>query len=384
MSGKKSINRREFLQRTAGTAVGAAGLAYIASSSASSETTSVAPAARSETGGRGNNKKPIRVGLIRCDLHAMYYGVLMFKHDPIVLRDDKIGRGHAAYFYFYTHYNQPRRLMVPNVSGFNLTRVWDEDRKTAENMSRMFDRRPYVCNRFEEVSDDVDLVFIADCNGDGSDHLKLTGPGLEKGVPTFLDKPFAYDVKDALALVKMANKHNVPLMSLSMLRVVPQAALFRNRLKELGEPEFGTVRGFGGSMAGHIHSISLGQHIFGAGVESVECMGPRPLAHIFLDYGGKAGRPKAGVVLNCKSGGAWHASMYVSAYSRMGAIHSPRIGDFEFPYGARKIAEMIKTMVETGQPQASYEETVECIAIATAGRLAQKRGKRVHLKEVMA
>ena len=32
----------------------------------------------------------IRVGLIRCDLHSMYYGALMFKYDPIVLRDDKV------------------------------------------------------------------------------------------------------------------------------------------------------------------------------------------------------------------------------------------------------------------------------------------------------
>ena len=103
----------------------------------------------------------IRVGLIRCDLHGMYYGALTFKHDPIVLRDDPAGRGHAAYFYFYTHYNNARKIMVPTVSGFELARVWDEDRRQAENMARIFGKKAVVCKSFEEVSDDVDLVFIA-------------------------------------------------------------------------------------------------------------------------------------------------------------------------------------------------------------------------------
>lgn len=168
-----------------------------------------------------------------------------------------------------------------------------------------------------------------------------------------------------------------------MLRTLPHATRFRNRFTELGEPEFGIIKGGGETMAGHIHAISLAQHLFGPGVESVETMGQTPLAYAHLDYGGKPNRPKAGVMLNCASGGTYHCSMYASAYSSQGAIHSPNLGDFEFPYAVVEILKMIKKMVKTGKHQVSYDEMIECIAIATAARLSQKERREVYLKEVM-
>ena len=325
----------------------------------------------------------IRVGIIRCDLHAFYYGALAFKHDPIVMRDDEKGSGHAAYFYFYMHYADGRVITVPTVKGFQLAKVWDEDRWNAENTSRVFDDHPVVCDTFHEVSDDVDLVYIADCTGEGQDHLQLATPSLKKGVPTFVDKPFAYDVKDAKAMVRLAKRHKTPLMSISMLKATPHTVRFRKRFAELGEPQFGTVKGGGTRMDGFIHAISMATELFGHGVESVQAMGGESVEFTHLDYGGKAHRPKAGVVLHSASGGTYHCSMYASAYSERGAIHSPAIGDFEFPWGAARILQIAKKMVQTNQPQVSYDEMIECVAIATAARLARKTGKPVRVKAVM-
>jgi hypothetical protein len=63
-------------------------------------------------------------------------------------------------------------------------------------------------------------------------------------------------------------------------------------------------------------------------------------------------------------------------------VHSPAIGDFEFPYGVVEILKMVKKMVRTREVQAPYEEMIECIAIATAARLAQEEKRRVYLEEV--
>ena len=126
----------------------------------------------------------IRVGMIRCDLHAIYYANLIQKHDPYILREPEYGLG--GYFYFYTYYSEPKKIAIPEVSGFELTKLWDENPQLAENMSKIYYGKPEVCDTLEEVSEDVDLVFIADCNGDGSDHLKLVTPGLKKGIPTLL------------------------------------------------------------------------------------------------------------------------------------------------------------------------------------------------------
>lgn len=136
-------------------------------------------------------------------------------------------------------------------------------------------------------------------------------------------------------------------------------------------------------MAGHIHAISLAAHLFGDGVTSVESMGPTPLAHVFLDYGGKPDRPKQGVVLNCDVGGSPHCAMYASAYGAKGVCHSPAFDDWVFPEGAAKIAALIKKMVRTRQTQVPHTLMLELIAIAEAARRAHETGKRVYLKEIM-
>ena len=317
--------------------------------------------------------------MIRCDLHAFYYGALMFKHDPLKLRE----KNNSAFFYFYLLYNDPRVMTVPFIGGFELARVWDADYKKARTMVEIFGGKGAVaCESFEEVSDGVDLVFIAECNGDGSDHLKLATPSLKKGVPTYVDKPLAFNLKDAQAIVKLARQQRTCTMSLSMLREVPQVTQFRRRFAELEYPDFIMIKGGGTSMAGQIHAISLAQHLCGFGVKSVESMGRHPLGFVHLNYGRAKNKPQNGVMLNCDSGGTLHCAFYLMATSPKGAIHSPPIGDFEFPYGAGIILEKIKKMVRTGRPPAPYEEMLENIAVADAARLAQKRGRAVKLSEV--
>ena len=327
-------------------------------------------------------KTPVRVGLINCDLHGLYYAALFETYDPTLLRDDPIGRGHAAYYYMFMHYNEPRKMTVPGANGLTVTRVWDRDPAQAANLSRILGDRPRVCQSFAEVSDEVDLVFIADCNGDGSDHLRLASPGIMKHVPTFVDKPLASDFRDARALVDMARKYGTPVMSLSMLRVLPHASRFAARFAELDAPEFAVIKGGGETLAGQIHAISLAQHLFGAGVDAVSCLGSVPLAHIHLDYGKKPGKPVSGVMLNCASGATFHASLYASVYSRLGVIHSPPFGDFEFPWGAVRILEMVREMARTGRSPVPESEMLECMAIVSAARLSQQTGRKVFLKEI--
>lgn len=333
----------------------------------------------------------IRVGMIRCDLHAVYYAALMDKHDPLLLRGPTYGKSGeiragwqkgSGHFYHYLYYADSTVMTAPRVSGFTIARLWDPDREVAEVMSEVFYGKPEVCDTFEEASDDVDMVFIADCNGDGSDHLELARPGIEKGVPTFVDKPFASDIKDAMTIVELARKRRTPVLSLSILRNVPEATHFRRRLPEVGNLAFGLTRGGGTHMAGHIHAISLAQHVFGNGVESVEAMGQNELGFVHLDYGGRKGRPSHGVTLNCDTGTTWHCSMFVSAYGSEGAIHSGPIGDFVFPKGAAINLGLAKKMVRTGKSPVPDDDMLENIAVATAARRAQVSGRTVRLSDV--
>ena len=161
--------------------------------------------------------KPIRVGLIRCDTHGAYFAPLMTQHDPTLFdqpvpmdQPDDIHYTWMAggnHYYFYTAYPDPRQMTVPFIEGFDLVKLYDEHRTAAETLARVCMGRPQVCDDFEQVSNDVDLVFIADCNYDGSDHGKLATPGIEKGVPTFIDKPLASDTAGVKTILDLARRH---------------------------------------------------------------------------------------------------------------------------------------------------------------------------------
>ena len=326
---------------------------------------------------------PIRVGLIRCDLHAYWYMAIIADPVPEIYHE----KYPENYWLFYGNYFcEPTKLIIPRVAGFELTKLWDAERREAEVMSMAFHGAPAVCESIEEVYEDVDLVFIADCFGEGEDHLELAAPALKRGLPVFIDKPFARELKDAQAMVDLAEKYGAPLMSASLLGVSPQADLFRNRFAEIAPVTLGTVRapiGEQGSLAGGYHIIALMQNLFGTGVEWVECMGDRPLEFLHLHY--PDGEVPGADVLGISSfvrGEDVYCGYQANVYGKTGVIHSNFIDDFVFPYSGERIFKMLKGMMETGEAPIAHESMLELVRIVEAGRLAQKTRKKVYLKDV--
>lgn len=336
-------------------------------------------------------ENPIRVGVIRCDTHGAYYSALMDDHDPLVLRQPMSLDQPARYtwqhggvhFYFYQRYNDPRQMTVERVSGFRIVKLWDADRNAAEMLSRVHYGRPAVCEHFEQVSENVDLVFIADCNSDGGDHLELARPGLERGVATFIDKPLASTVSGAKAILDLADRHGAPVMSMSILQVVPSLALFAQRLPETGGVTFGTVQGGGVEMAGLIHAVSAAQHVFGDGVQTVRCLDAGTHTCFHLDFGGRDDRPIHGVAIHSTIGPTFHCSIYLSAYGPRRAIHSHDVGDFDFPAGAATILRMVRQMARSNQSPIDRQQTLECVAVAEAALKARATRQPVCVRDIL-
>ena len=267
------------------------------------------------------------------------------------------------------------------------------------------------------MSDDVDLVYIADCNYEGKDHLRFATPGLEKGVPHFVDKPFAYTLGDARAMIALAKKHETALMCCSLLRQSPHLERFRDRLKDIAPVGSILVPSYGPSLACLFHAVSAVQNVLGEGCEWVESMGPELYDVLRLYYpkiGTVPSNTKMGTVPSERSqtglspfsnsgidaivfsavghapGHAVnatnynHCGYYVSAYGAGGSVHSPRVDDYQFPYAGMRIVTMAKSMAKTGKPPIPYESTLELMAMIEAARLAHNKGKRVYLKEVRA
>ena len=66
----------------------------------------------------------------------------------------------------------------------------------------------------DEMAKNVDLAFIQSCNWDR--HIELASPFLKAGVPVFIDKPIAGNLKDCLALEKLAEEGHVILGTSAM------------------------------------------------------------------------------------------------------------------------------------------------------------------------
>lgn len=336
--------------------------------------------------------KPIRVGMIRCDTHGMWFGPQMQSHDsvlferPRMFEDDRLDKyswmTRGCHYFFYTHYSAPRRMTARTVSGFEIVKLWDEDREVAELASEIFLSRPTVCDTFEEVSNDVDLVFISDCNGDGSDHLQLATPGLKKGVATFIDKPLAHSLADALAIYNLGRESGAPVMSLSILQTNPAVTRIRSRLEEVGGATFGSTTCAFAHPAALIHAISTIHHVFGLGIKAVSCLKTPRHTTYHLDYGERTDRPLHGASIQCGVAPFRFTQMIVDVYGPEGGIQALALNDWNASDGSAVILELVREMVLTREPSPLGREMLIGIAVMDAAQEAERTGKTVAVAEV--
>jgi len=333
----------------------------------------------------------IRVGIIRCDTHGYFYASFFQKPDPELYR-----KAHRGCHYYHYRWDDPLQRRLGSVPGFIITNIWDENRALAEGLSEAYRGKPRVCDSYEEVSDDVDLVYIAASCYEGKMHLTYATPGLEKGVPHFVDKPFAFTLKDARRMIELAKKYNTAVMTASLLRYSPFLRRFKMQLKDIAPVGSLLVPcAHGPNLAALYHGLSIVQCLLDEHCESVESMGPNLYDVLRLHYPNRTGGTHAtlfnavgqvpgrkGIAVKGYAHDYDHCVFWASAYGAGGSAHSPRVDDYHFIYGAPAIVKMAKRMAQTKKPPIPYESILELTEMIEAARLAHNRGKRVALKDL--
>lgn len=345
-------------------------------------------------------EKETRLAMVRCDTHAYWFGAHMAEVDPLVLYEDhEDAPTRACVHHYFKLHTAVNRLRFDPVPGFTLTKVFDNIPEKgrdadgrpllqygsypgrAQQLSRTFRSHPQVCDSLEETAADVDAAYIADSSapGDGADHLELVRPFLERGIPCFVDKPIAHTLADAREIIRLATANGTTVMSASILTHTEAGRLWRRRWDEIGAVKLLVAIGIGPANAAVIHGLGLIEGMLGYGVEAVECLGRVPQEYMVLHYPGEV----EAVLINAPAVFPRSCSFRCSVYSTDGDLHSPLIGDPEFPTGTHRIVELFREMLDTGKPPIPYEHILEPIAVMQAARIARREKRCVALAEVL-
>ena len=90
-----------------------------------------------------------------------------------------------------------------------------------------------ILDKPEQLYGKIDAVLIE--SNSGMVHLERAMPFIERGIPTFVDKPFTCSLADAKTLFATAEMKHVPLMSCSSLRFVPEIVAAKGENDAVGK-----------------------------------------------------------------------------------------------------------------------------------------------------
>jgi predicted dehydrogenase len=187
-----------------------------------------------------------------------------------------------------------RKKVPPNwpthsifVENARIEAVWDEDQDAVRELAEVFEI-PRVEKRMEDTANDVDGVIIVD--DITMTHQKKAPFFIDNGVPTFIDKPLSNDLKEASALIELAEKRGTLLMSTSALRYAKEIENAQDRIKAAGPIHFVSTICQGQYVKEEnlihygIHPLELAYSVLGSGVEYVQNFGEKEKNVVKIAY----------------------------------------------------------------------------------------------------
>ena len=152
----------------------------------------------------------------------------------------------------------------------------------------------FVAEEPKELMEKVDAVMVV--LRDGDLHKEYALPFIERGIPTWIDKPFTLKEEDALELIKIAKKNNTLLTGGSTCRHAPE--IKRAREERLKGENIGKIKNgflsfitdfnspYGGAAFYGSHLLEMALEIFGDEVLEVSAVRSRGGITAVLTYEG--------------------------------------------------------------------------------------------------
>jgi Oxidoreductase family, NAD-binding Rossmann fold len=150
------------------------------------------------------------LGMISGNGHPFSWSAIINGFDPSAL--------HACPFPVIVDYLSARDPDGVGFKNAKVTHIWTDSREDAE-AAALFAQIPHVVSRPEDVIGEVDAVMIA--TDDGDDHIERARPFVEAGLPVFVDKPLATNLKDLKTFISWRYA-GAKILSSSGLRYAPE------------------------------------------------------------------------------------------------------------------------------------------------------------------
>lgn len=218
----------------------------------------------------------------------------------------------------------------------------------------------------EELLGDVDGVMVLAVSG--AKHLELARPALERGMPTYVDKPLACSIEDAEEILRLSTTHNARCYSASSLRFAGEL----NTVREADLGDLVAIDAFGpgelndgtpGLLHYGVHTIEMVDAIWGPGVSRVSALA-LPDRHLLdMDY---ADGRYARLRLDRKAGYEFGATVHGTK-----GVHQFRV-DFGPVYG--NLVRGMTGFFEGGAAPARLEAIVENVRTMIAGNRSASEG----------
>lgn len=316
-----------------------------------------------------------RIGIIGTDnTHAYTYGAFIngwSEQEPIPARL----RGGTPVPDMYLWATLLRRLehepgaQVP-VPGARVTALWSADPADAERVARACGIAR-VCDRPEQACEGVDAVMVLSERPET--HLPYARCALERGLPTYVDKPLA-DTREAGAeIFALADRHGARCYTGSGIRWSPEFLAARDRARDMPS----------GIRAVHvqcplelelygIHAVEIVNLFLGHAVATVQAVAARDRQVVLLEY--RNGASAVFENLNFVRWPTYSATLYGDTWHHRVAIDDPAPAALAFVRGFVEFARGGPAPVAAG-------ESLRLIEIVAAGRRALSVGGRVELPD---
>ncbi len=259
------------------------------------------------------------------------------------------------------------------IEGAEVVKVWDKHPEWADRLAKAC-RIPEVCDSPEACTEDVDaVILIDDGSGAQSDYAKFS---LEKGIPTFCDKPLAMTAKRAREIADLAKKHDTRFMSSSSLRFVPDIVKLRDEtLPKIGPVNLAQVVCGNEIVYYGIHALSMAYAVLGGGAISAVNSGREGMNIVRYRFEGDRD-----VVLLVGDREKMRAGYQISLFGEKGwETVKPNLQDLYW-YLLKEFVDYAKG----GEEPYPLNQEVELIAALEAGKRSLKEGREVTIAEMLA